>query len=318
MKKNIITLSFLLFATLCSVMADVPSYPFSYQAVVRNASGSILDNTQVSLRISIIQGTAENAASYTETHSAISNANGLVTLQVGTGTTLDDYALIDWSSGPYFLKTEVDPAGGTDYTISGTSQILSVPVAAYADNAPMNGSDNVFDDWDKDASDDFSGSFADLSDVPEGLSDGDDDTQLTESQVDAYVANNGYLSTSNTQFFTLRDSIWVTGSGTYVIDYGNDFRGSAWISCSIDQVNSGIWNVGAKIVFSENSNTKDYLVDVNEFQYSGNNINASLQPIGGSNSYDPSDGNGGKVQVVVVYISEPRWLRWSLTVFSAK
>jgi hypothetical protein len=45
-----------------------------------------------------------------------------------TGT----FTTIDWSAGPYFIKTEIDPTGGTSYTITGTSQLLSVPYALYA------------------------------------------------------------------------------------------------------------------------------------------------------------------------------------------
>ncbi|MCV9387107.1 beta strand repeat-containing protein [Reichenbachiella ulvae] len=48
--------------------------------------------------------------------------------------------------------------------------------------------------YDADASDDFDGDFTSLTNVPAGLADGDDDTQLTETEVDAFVANNGFLT----------------------------------------------------------------------------------------------------------------------------
>ncbi|MFT5216400.1 MAG: hypothetical protein ACI83H_001522, partial [Glaciecola sp.] len=57
---------------------------------------------------------------------------GLLSLEIGTGSTSDDFSAIDWSSGPYFIKTETDPNGGSSYTITGTSQLMSVPFALYA------------------------------------------------------------------------------------------------------------------------------------------------------------------------------------------
>jgi hypothetical protein len=86
---------------------------------------------------------------YSETHSPTTNLNGLVSVEIGAGTTSDDFSSIDWGADTYFVKTETDPSGGTDYTISGTSQLLSVPYAMYAD---------------------ISGSSGDL---PDGLSAGD-------------------------------------------------------------------------------------------------------------------------------------------------
>ena len=63
------------------------------------------------------------------------NTNGLVTLEIGTGTTSDDFSAIDWTAGPYFIKTEIDPEGGVNYTITGISQVLSVPYALHAQTA---------------------------------------------------------------------------------------------------------------------------------------------------------------------------------------
>ena len=89
-----------------------------------------MTNQTVALRISILQGSADGLAVYSETQTPMTNANGLVILEIGVQAGFDD---IDWASGPYFIKTETDPDGGTDYTITGTSQILSVPYAIYAE-----------------------------------------------------------------------------------------------------------------------------------------------------------------------------------------
>jgi hypothetical protein len=69
---------------------------------------------------------------YTETFSPTSNAYGLVNIEIGSGNTTDDFSAIDWSAGPYFMETAVDVSGGTNYSVMGTSQLLSVPYALYA------------------------------------------------------------------------------------------------------------------------------------------------------------------------------------------
>lgn len=105
----------------------------SYQAIVRNNSNLLVTNQSVSVRFSILQGSAEGTSVYTETHTRPTNANGLVSLEIGGGTAVNgNFDAIDWSTGPYFIKTEIDPTGGTSYTITGTSQFVSVPYALYA------------------------------------------------------------------------------------------------------------------------------------------------------------------------------------------
>lgn len=116
----------------------------SYQAVIRNASNTLVTNQGVGMRISILQGSPGGSAVYQETQSPTSNINGLVSIEIGAGTVVSGtFAGIDWSAGPYFVKTETDPAGGTNYTITGTSQLLSVPYALHAGSANEN--DPVFD-----------------------------------------------------------------------------------------------------------------------------------------------------------------------------
>ncbi|WP_114819719.1 beta strand repeat-containing protein [Chryseobacterium sp. KLBC 52] len=108
----------------------------SYQAVMRNSSGQLLANQGVAVKVSILQGSPAGATVYSERLTGNTNANGLVSLEIGTGTIITGtFATIDWSSASYYLKTETDPAGGTNYTIAGTSQLLSVPYALYAKSA---------------------------------------------------------------------------------------------------------------------------------------------------------------------------------------
>jgi hypothetical protein len=117
-----------------SVFAQTPE-KMSYQAVIRDASDNLITDTQVGMQISILQGSASGTAIYVETQEPTTNANGLVSLEIGTGTTSDDFTTIDWANGPYYIKTETDPTGGTSYSITGTSQLLSVPYALHAKTA---------------------------------------------------------------------------------------------------------------------------------------------------------------------------------------
>ena len=102
----------------------------SYQALVRDADNELLRNQSVGMQISILQNAT---AVYAETHTINANVNGLVTLEIGLGAVqFGSFTNIDWSSGTYFIKTETDPTRGSSYTITGISQLLSVPYALYA------------------------------------------------------------------------------------------------------------------------------------------------------------------------------------------
>ena len=127
--KNITPFLFLLITF--SFFAQSPD-KMSYQAVIRDATNTLLTNQSVGMQISILQTTTTGTAVYTETQTVTTNTNGLVSLEIGMGVTSDDFSAIDWKAGPYFIKTETDPTGGSSYTITGTSQLMSVPFAMYA------------------------------------------------------------------------------------------------------------------------------------------------------------------------------------------
>ena len=113
-------------------LSQVPE-KMSYQAVIRNASGELVKNNPVGMKISILQGSVTGTPVYVETQNSTSNENGLVTLEIGGGTPLSGaFEEIDWATGAYFIKTETDPIGGTNYTLIGTSQLLSVPYALHS------------------------------------------------------------------------------------------------------------------------------------------------------------------------------------------
>jgi hypothetical protein len=112
---------------------------FKYQAVARDASGNVLANKNVTFRISIIQGTVTGAIVYNELHSKTTNSFGLVDLEVGHGTSPSgDFSAIKWAVDQFFLKVEMDPAGGIAFQNMGTSQLLSVPYALYSRDVQNN------------------------------------------------------------------------------------------------------------------------------------------------------------------------------------
>lgn len=117
------------------VFAQVPE-KISYQAIIRTIDGDILASSLVGLKIGIIQQSTSGQRIYEESHVPVTNENGLISLHIGTGVvTMGDFAQIDWSNGPYYLETQMDLDGGSNYTITGLTELLSVPYALYAKTA---------------------------------------------------------------------------------------------------------------------------------------------------------------------------------------
>ncbi len=114
------------------VLSQAPG-KMSYQAVIRDVGGNLLKDSNVGMRVQILKGSEFGEAVFVETHTAGTNENGLLTIEIGDGAiVLGDLESIPWNEGPYFLKTEADPAGGMDYSITGISELLSVPYSLYS------------------------------------------------------------------------------------------------------------------------------------------------------------------------------------------
>ena len=203
---------FLLF-TLISVnaFAQTPE-KMSYQAVIRDNSDVLIKNSQVDLKIIVRNGSPKGSSVYQETHHVKSNKNGLVSLEIGTGSIEKGlFSEIDWSEGPFFIETLIDPEGHSNYTINGVSQMLSVPYALHAksadyftgtltpaqmkglnfySDADIDGNEQAFNSWDKNADDDFSGDFNDLINLPNFYTADQIDNLLTTIETDGGVLQN--------------------------------------------------------------------------------------------------------------------------------
>lgn len=130
MRKFLLVTAFLVQLGTFNLFAQAPNQ-FSYQAVIREASGKILESKPVNIRISILKGSTTGNAIFQEDHSESTNVNGLVSLQIGSKVNFN----IDWSQGPFFIKTELKNVGEANYVDYGTTQMLSVPYALYAEKS---------------------------------------------------------------------------------------------------------------------------------------------------------------------------------------
>jgi uncharacterized protein (TIGR02145 family) len=130
-----VTLFFIGFYTV-AISAQVIQ-KMSFQAVIRNNANVLIISSPVGMKISIIKGSASGAPVYVETHTPVTNTNGMISIEIGGGTVSNGtFEGIDWSTGPYFIKTETAIAAPlTEYTLSETRQLLSVPYAFYSINS---------------------------------------------------------------------------------------------------------------------------------------------------------------------------------------
>jgi hypothetical protein len=129
MRAHTLLLSLVLSLTLFAQSPEA----FNYQAVARDVAGEPIAGSSVGVQFQLHQTSAAGTVVYAETHATTTNAQGVFSLAVGTGTpTTGNFSGIDWNAGPYFLEVGLDPSGGTSYVSTGTQQLLSVPYALHA------------------------------------------------------------------------------------------------------------------------------------------------------------------------------------------
>ena len=126
--KRIFTIVAMTLLWIASLSAQVPQ-KLTYQAVIRDAVGNVITNQDLAVQVSILQGSIEGPVIYSENHTTSTTVNGVITLEVGGGKTSYDFTSIDWSDGPFYIRSTAELNGKS---ISVTSQLLSVPYALYA------------------------------------------------------------------------------------------------------------------------------------------------------------------------------------------
>ena len=126
--KKIFTIVAMTLLWIASLWAQVPQ-KLTYQAVIRDVVGNVVNNQDLAVQISILQGSLDGPVVYSENHTTSTTVNGVITLEVGGGKTSYDFTSIDWSNGPFYIRSTAELNGKS---ISVTSQLLSVPYALYA------------------------------------------------------------------------------------------------------------------------------------------------------------------------------------------
>ena len=138
----ILVLMLLVVATATESYAQAPQ-SFKYQSIARDGADVLISDANIQLEISIHDLTPSGSVVYKERHAVTTNSLGLFTISVGAGETTDNFALIDWGAGSKFIEVTADFDGGTNFTSMGTSQLLSVPYALFAQNSPASYTNNI-------------------------------------------------------------------------------------------------------------------------------------------------------------------------------
>lgn len=132
--------SAIVFALLVNISYAQSPQAISYQGVARDVAGNVLANQNISIRVTLLSGNPTGTTQYVETHSLTTNTFGLFNTAIGTGTLVSgSFAGITWGSNTHYVKIELDPTGGGSYTTLGTTQLLSVPYALYAETSGSGG-----------------------------------------------------------------------------------------------------------------------------------------------------------------------------------
>ena len=256
-----------------SLKAQAPQ-GFNYQATVRNASGDLVVNQNVSFSFDIIQGSQTADPTYSEDHTLLTDDLGQVSLVIGQGTpTTSVFSEIDWSIGNYYLAIELDTGNG--FEPMGTSQLFSVPYALYAENA--------------------GGS------LPQGISNGDTlkwnaSTSSWEISSSTSSANNAFEVKSTQVNYYSNNS--ASSGGEIIADGGSSViaRGVVWginpdPTIDGDKTNDG---AGSGIFTSELTN----LAESTTYYYRAYATNSNRTVYGSTysfqtmNSADDNDGDG--------------------------
>ncbi len=109
---------------------------FNYQGVALTNAGTPVASKKIALKISLIESQQLGTVRFQEVHNVNTDAYGQFSVIIGNGQIITGkMSDVLWSQYPYYMKVELDLDGGTSFVFVGTSQLLSVPYALYANNA---------------------------------------------------------------------------------------------------------------------------------------------------------------------------------------
>ena len=253
MRRSLLSVAMVILTVL--TFAQAPNL-LNYQAVVRGSDGSLIQEETVSLRFSVLIGSPAGASAYVETHSVATNTYGLVNVQIGNGTPVSgDLSTVDWTTGAYYLKVDLDANGGSTFTEMGTQQLVTVPYAMHA---------NTVSNSDNDVNNELQTISASGSDVT--LSDGGGTVSINDADADP---NNEIQSISKAGTdVTLSD-----GGGTVSIaDNDNDATNEIQ---TLNKAGNDITLSGGGGTVSVADNDNDATNEIQTLNKAGNDITLS-------------------------------------------
>jgi hypothetical protein len=273
------------FLILTNVAGQVPPNAFNYSGVARDTQGNAIASTAIGIQISILKSSSTGVPQYIENHTVTTDAFGLFNLVIGAGSIQSgDMASIDWSNDNYYLQVGMDAAGGTNFLIMGTTQLLSVPYALYAKSAGSvtSGSANVSSNIE----------YPDgLNGTPFFLSPGSNYTvpsgknlygsSLSTTTVGQYYIINGAMAPENTTISldatypeialllvdkTVEVILWQSWN-VYTVPSGSKFYVKPNLGCAggcVLYVNGNPWSNTYEWQIFPSGTTLQYVIDTNE------------------------------------------------------
>ncbi len=268
--KKVLLLIAALFTAI--TFAQVPQ-GISYQAIALNGSGNPVVNSNVGVRLSILDNSATGTILYTETHIKTTNTQGLFNLVIGQGTPVTGtFTGINWATNSKFLKAEIDVAGGTNYVLVGSTQLLSVPYALTAGSYASSSGNTLSDEVNNNRETNFG--FVD---------DGGNKVAVYNSKTATWSSqtfNGSYTPTlieSNGSFGFVDDGdnkvyVFSAFSGNWTVQ---TFNGSYSPTLTVENGNFGFVDDGANIVYAFNSKTGLWTSQAFDGSYSPTLVNSN-------------------------------------------
>lgn len=201
MKKLYTLLAVLLLSV--TLYAQVPQ-KMTYQSIIRDADGYLVTLSNIGVQVSIVKGGPAGVVVFQERHFNQTNINGLLTFHIGEGTTVFGDFDVDWGADDYWIKTEVDLLGGSNWTVEATAQLVTVPYAFHAETA------NTVKNVDYVEIDAFSVLEADFAEKLQNL-------ELKLDQIE-FKKDTVYVFSSDTIYSITRDTVYNYSIDTVYIE----------------------------------------------------------------------------------------------------